>query len=381
MRRSLLLQREHLMNAHIDNTHQFGWLGRLTAVAAILILNGCMSFGALTLDRDRLDFTQAVANSWKQQTLLNIVKMRYGDTPIFVDVGQIVTGYQLISTVQAGGTINPSGSTGTNFLNLSAQGQYTDRPTITYVPLTGSQFIRTLMTPIPPIRLFELIESGYPIDMLFNVCVQSINAVSNLRGGSRARPADPEFVQLLKSMRRIQDSGAVGIHAVPDEDKKGGGLVMTFPIKELPPEIQLERDAVKRILGLNPTVTEFRIVYGTMREGEDVVAIQTRSGMQILREMSAHVQVPEEHQKQHSLFPPAMVSADGQEPTPPIIQILSSESKPAAAFTLIHYNDLWFWIDNRDLRSKVTLTFLLILLTLAETGEKAPSPLLTIQAN
>src|SRR5262249_28711469 len=273
MRRSLLLQREHLMNAHIDNTHQFGWLGRLTAVAAILILNGCMSFGALTLDRDRLDFTQAVANSWKQQTFLNIVKMRYGNTSIFVDVGQIVTGYQLISTVQAGGTINPSGSTGTSFLNLGAQGQYTDRPTITYVPLTGSQFIRTLMSPIPPIRLFELVESGYPMDFLFNLSVQSINGVSNLRGGLRARPADPEFSKLLKSLRRIQDSGAIGLHADPDQDKKGGGLLMTFPIKEVPLEIQTERDAVRRILGLSPTATEFRIVYGVARRRDDVLAI------------------------------------------------------------------------------------------------------------
>lgn len=370
--------------------HTPRWSGRvrLWGIAVVLLsLPGCMSFGALTLDRDRFDFTQAMANSWKQQTLLNIVKLRYADAPIFVDVGQIVSSYSLVSSVQAGGTVFPNLETGpskslNNFFNLGAQGQYTDRPTITYVPLTGSQFIQTMMTPIPPIRLFELIDAGYRVDMLFSAAVQSVNGLSNSRGGSQIRLADPEFVQVVKAFRRIQASGSVGLRIDPDKDKKGEGLVLFFGTKKVPPDIQAELEAVKRLLGLNPEKTEFSVIYGSITPGrDDIIALHTRSGFQILYELATFVEVPEEHERETRAYPHLPEPPEGQDTLPPLIRIVSDTSKPTDAFTKVYYNDRWYWIENRDLASKRLFSFLLIMLTLAETGQKAPSPLLTIQAN
>ena len=73
------------------------------------LFTGCTHLGPRTVAVDRFDYSTAIADSWKQQTLLNIVKLRYMDLPVFVDVASIVSGYSM----QTGGSLNGTLSTRT----------------------------------------------------------------------------------------------------------------------------------------------------------------------------------------------------------------------------------------------------------------------------
>jgi len=62
------------------------------------------------------------------------------------------------------------------------------------------------------------------------------------------------------------------------------------------------------------------------------------------------------------------------------IRIQSSKQRPADAFLSVPYRHHWFWIDDRDLRTKRNFALLMMFFSLADTGEKKGLPLITIQA-
>ena len=60
------------------------------------------------------------------------------------------------------------------------------------------------------------------------------------------------------------------------------------------------------------------------------------------------------------------------------VRIESSKEKPDDPFIAVKYRGHWFYIDDRDFRSKRMFTLLLFIFTLAETGAPEKAPILTI---
>jgi len=160
--------------------------------AAAMMFTGCTHLGPRTVAVDRFDYSTAIADSWKQQTLLNIVKLRYMDLPVFVDVSSVVAGYSMQTGVSVNGTLSTEKAIQGNFLTGGGSAIYTDRPTITYTPLTGQKFLRGLMTPIEPKNIFFMLQSGYAADFILGLTVESLNGAHNRSAtAGTVREADP----------------------------------------------------------------------------------------------------------------------------------------------------------------------------------------------
>src|SRR4051812_35617135 len=75
-------------------------------MSLLLLVASCASIGPSTVPRDRIDYITSVAESWKEQTLLNVVRLRYGDAPSFLDVSSVISAYAFQGQIAAGGQIS-----------------------------------------------------------------------------------------------------------------------------------------------------------------------------------------------------------------------------------------------------------------------------------
>jgi len=368
-------------------------------LGCVLAAQGCQTIGVSTVPRDRMDYGAAIADSWKEQTLLNIIKLRYFDTPTFLDISSVISSYQIQGEISFGREIFPSAPLDTNRA-LGITGSYSDRPTISYAPLTGEKFVNSLLRPISPQAVFAMILSGHQAEFILRATVRAINDVYNHSSApSRARQEDPAFSQVVAALRRIQQAGALGMRV---EQPHGGGQGIRIDIQQpgargerqgrgdttwvffrdnAGKEVDADIQFVRKALGIAPSVREMRLTFGALRSDGSEIALFTRSIMEILVELSAGVEIPEQHLAEGRARPMAAPIAELGDSMYPIARIRVSNERPQDAFGAVQYRAHWFWIDDRDLASKRVFTFLRIFSSIAETGVAPQQPVLTIPAN
>jgi hypothetical protein len=349
---------------------RFRW-GVATALClCACALSGC-GIGPVTMERDRLDYQTALSESWKRQILLNLVRLRYAEAPVFLEVTSIISQYTAETQLNAATTLhNPHWWREDVF---GASGTISDRPTVTYMPMAGEKFARSLFTPIPPATIVALVQSGWPVDTVFRLTCSSINGIRNRTSGPiMGRAGDPQFEELLEVLRRLQLDDTIAARVEKKNNREQAVVILG---RNVSPQVGSDGARGREMLGLDPNAKEFRLVYGALASDKTELAMLTRSMSHLLMELSACVEVPPEHVAGGKTY-----QASDDKKAVSFIRIHSGAGKPSNAFATVSYRGYWYWVDDGDLNSKRMLSLIMMFFSLVETGGASGAPIVTVQA-
>ncbi|MBS0980071.1 MULTISPECIES: hypothetical protein [Acetobacter] len=343
-----------------------------------LLLNGCLGLGAYRLDKDQNSYSRALTESNKRQTLLNVVSLRYADTPGFLDTTQLISGYQLqrSASLNANTDVVPFRPGGA----LSVQVQ--ESPTFTFQPVTGDAYAQSFLRPLPPASLLPLAMGGLPIDVLFRLSVQSVNMISNAGaiGGDVGR-GSPEFFELIHDLRLLQVAGLLGIQLEQTLDASGKPsaanhvfLSISSTKDPILSEVVFE---TRRFFSMPQNDERVEVVYGAGSPRKGQIRLLTRTMLSVLGQIAYQIEVPPEDVTSGKTL--ARVRLVGRE-TKPIVNVNVSREPPATSFATVDYKNRYYWISDNDFDSKLAFTMLQILLELSKTT-KNPGAIVTIPIN
>lgn len=342
-----------------------------------LLAPACSSLGPNRIPPDQFNYNQAIGQGSNEQMLLNLIRLRYRDVPVFLAVNSVLTQYIYSGAAGVNGSMGTSAGEDANSLGASAGLLYIERPTITYSPLSGEKFADQLMTPIPGELIFSLLTSGWPaIDLL---------AMGMERVGDRRNPLFPgllsrtgqeqsrEFREVAGLMIEVaQRDGMEMLRGAGGDDSAVSFLVFQ---ESADPETAALIEELKSTLGLSPEIWKFRVTPNVIERGEKDVTIRVRSLLDLMGYLSGGVQIPPDH-FDRLIGRPTAEQQIASELVP--LRIQSGPELPEDVFVGVNYLDRWFWIDAADDQSKESFGLLTYLFLMMAPRPEGSGPLLTV---
>ena len=404
----------------------------LVAVACSLAA-GCTSLPR-DLDKVRLSYNEVVKASAEQQLLLNIVRLRYADTPSSLSVSTIAAQYELARSLAivpffgVGGDANPRGFVG---ILPSAQIANADRPTITLTPLDDQEFTRRLFTPLPVEGILYLAKTTWQIQMVFRLYLENLNWVSNAQSASGPTPSQaPDFADFLRgvyALQVLQDRSLIVFGQEERSESMGGplpaervdaaavleaaksgyeyrrdgdGATWTLIKKSPQPVMHVHPAAVSlpemrefaRVFRLKPGLAKYDIKSESLIPfpdtfppgGVETLDLETRSLLQVLFFVAQGVEIPPAHRAAGIVRVTADQGGfefDWQRVLSGLLNVkwAAGDDPPPSAYVAVPYKGYWFYVDQTDHESKSTFSFLLSVSRMELTSRTpAAGPVLTL---
>lgn len=397
------------------------------AMTFLVTLTAGCRLGPPMLRATRSEYNRAVQMSNEEQLLLNLVRMKYRESPLFLDVGSVSAQFNIRKGANFSGRYSNEPTADAGLLGLGTDVSIEERPTITYTPLQGNAYAESLMKPLDLNKIMLLFYSGWRIDRIVRLTVQQINNVQNaVRAAGptpNTAPVYEDFQELAKAMGDLQVRGliklgyesrqetiltsmpaqVVTVADVLDADQKKYRIdkvesAGTYNIMKSVsvPVLRVSTYGVSaseqdgrfaRILGVAQGMHQYDIreAFSARGEGDNFqyneLAFGMRSLMGAMFYLSQGVEIPEEHVERGLVT--VTLNEDGSvfdwtKVTGDLMSIHTSPMEPADTTLKVKHRGHWFYISENDLTSKSTLVLLLQLLALQAGGAEVEAPVLTL---
>ncbi|MDR0351274.1 MAG: hypothetical protein LBH49_01340 [Puniceicoccales bacterium] len=340
--------------------------------SAATLLSGCHSIGPNSIKEAQPRYNYALAETANEQMLLNLIRLKYRDTPYFLEVSGITESRTLKASIGLGKTqwnVNAHHSGPTAVMAFPLLGTEENvSPTITYSPLHGEKFVKNLVTPIPLGTVLTMAQAGWTIDRVFDLCVEKINNLDNASTASgptpKIKPHYEDFFRATELLTTLDSDGNIVI-GIAEGRQLGLGVSRSGePVLRFLPKSKnsKERSELNKLLGLSADLDEFSLRNNLIDNSENILSLRTRSIMEVLFYLSHAIEVPTKDVDAGLVTSTSDENGNIFDWTSNMsgrwLNIHHSAEEPTTAFVSIKYRGFWFYISDSDLNSKSTFMLL-----------------------
>lgn len=322
----------------------------------VIISSGCSRLGSSSIKAGRGAYNEAINYTNAQQTLMTIVRHRFGEKSTVLAVTSVTANVSVTSNVGVNIGIGSKANFEGNLVPLSGGVVYEENPTITYSPVQGREYIKQLFSPIPIELIALMISTELSPEELGKIIIFFVSRVNDIRNpaflSSKNSLSDPRFVRFVDLTVLLASSGNLFLIPSQDNPKKYSFVITDY--KSSVDEVQ----EFLNILGISKQIKMFEDIVlpinFTIHESDSsVISLKTRSIWDLVQILGSTIHLPEDNELSENAIkypPPGLPTMN--------LKILSSKQKPINALVQINYNGNWYYIDRNDRQTKTAFRIL-----------------------